>query len=155
MSCCSTPKHQEQTIKFVKSPVHLLDVYYICDKELDYNFSDHFTKFIKYHNYKLVNITQLKYEKYDDTNVMKRGIYNFEKYFKSLKLKSSNTLWFIYIGKEIINKNKQMNIMMISENPHYGKNEFIYHISKNKDFTNFMINLFKAKKKLMFDISFP
>jgi hypothetical protein len=139
---------EQQPIKFMKQDTNYLDVYYICDRKLDYDFSGSFKRFIKNHNYKLMNITQLNCENTDETNILKRGIHNFKKYFTSLKLKSTNTLWFVYIGKE-----KQMDIIMIVENPKYGKNEFIYHISKNnKKFSNYMLELFKTNKRLKFDM---
>lgn len=142
-------------ITFVKStqPPSLLDVYFIVDKPISFDFSSQFKKFISNHNYKLAKISQLPCKKHEDSNILKRGIYNFEKYFQSLKLKSSNTLWFVYVGAEVVNKNRQMNIMMIIENPTYGKNDFLYHISKTKDFSTYMIDLFKAKKRLSFNIS--
>ena len=154
---CSKIKQHEPSIKFVhtkQKEFPLLDVYYILDKPISYPFDFHFTDFIKDHNYRLNMIKELPSKKCDDNNILKRGIYNFENYFKSLKLKSPNTLWFVYIGTEFINDNRQLNIMMISENPKYGKNEFIYHISRNKKFSNYMMELFKNQKKLMYNINY-
>lgn len=63
-------------------------------------------------------------------DVIKNGLYTFNKMYNDLKLKKSNTVWFIYIGNGNI-KNLHRNVYAILLNRDPSSRSCYYSIHKN------------------------
>jgi hypothetical protein len=120
---------------------NLLDIYYIIDypEEIDTELMEKYFKV--YLNVNLsksklsINIFQ-KIEAYPKElcyteDVIKNGLYSFNKMFNDLKLKSKNETWFFYLSNgDIDNQLKYKNIDVILLNKDLSKKECLYNINK-------------------------
>lgn len=118
---------------------NLLDIYYIIDypEEID---TEMMQKYFKIYLNVHFNINMFqKIEAYpyphaeenNDIDVIKNGLYSFNKMFNELKLKSKNTTWFFYLTNgDIDNQIKYKNIDVILLNKNISEKECFYNINK-------------------------
>lgn len=129
----------------------LLDVYYyidfddtICDVEfiekcLRLNVTVNQNDFIVD---KFINCSKSIIVKNTDQDVIKRGLVIFNRMFRRLKLKSSNSIWFIYLSNGNIKEiHKDVFLVLVNQNPclktcSYVISKHELRISKNEDKTS-------------------
>lgn len=90
-----------------------------------------------------------------EPNLIKRAIKYFNFIWTTEKLKSTNDLWFVFVGKGDIPKMySNIKLVIISENPSIGLNKFYYSVLKSqKKVKNLIGDVFKSKP-LEWKISF-
>ncbi len=82
-----------------------------------------------------------------EPNLIKRAIKYFNYIWDTEKLKSSNDLWFVFVGKGDIPKMySNIKLVIISENPSLGLNKIYYSVLKSqKKLKNIIGEVFQSK----------
>jgi hypothetical protein len=113
-----------------------LDVYYCIDlnNNFDLSYIEYYlsvylniykksyviNKFQNCQNYIIKNNTK------NEDDVIKRGLFAFNKMYKNLKMKNSNETWYIYISNgDIQNIHKNAFVILINQNPCINKCMYI------------------------------
>lgn len=123
-----------------------LDIYYYIDLDedivhnfLDSNLEDIFLEYIKEFDIdKLIKVQSNNITKEDD--IIKRGVDIFDNMYDKLKLKRSNPVWFIYIGKGLLKTNtsiiKDVYIGLINKEPSVKRCFYAIHKENDKNNDN-------------------
>ena len=157
-------------LKIIGKSLKLLDVYYCIDLDKsvqDINLIEKCLEtyiIVHFKEYKLNIFKHLEKKndnKYKNDDVVKSGLFTFNKMYKDLKLKSPNDTWFIYISNgDIKTEYKNVFVLLLNKNPQ-EKSSF-YVISKHQidikrnDINTNKINGLKFLKKTineLFDTS--
>ena len=114
----------------------ILDIYYCID--LDKNLQDinNIAKcletyiIVTFKEYELNIFKSLDYLNSDKSDVVKSGLFTFNRMYKDLKLKTPNDTWFIYISNgDIKNEYKNIFVLLLNKNP--SEKCSFYIINKN------------------------
>jgi hypothetical protein len=138
----------------------ILDIYYCID--LDKNLQDinNIAKcletyiIVTFKEYKLNIFKSLDYFKSDKSDVVKSGLFTFNRMYKDLKLKTPNDTWFIYISNgDIKNEYKNIFVLLLNKNPSekcsfYIINKNVINVKKDDVLTNKLIALKFFKKTI-------
>jgi hypothetical protein len=115
----------------------LLDVYFCIDLDKTIQDIDLIKKcletyiIVHFKEYKLNIFKNVEYKKTEKNDVVKSGLFTFNKIYKDLKLKSLNDVWFIYISNgDIKTEYKNVFVLLLNKNPK-EKSSF-YVINKNQ-----------------------
>lgn len=141
----------------------VLDIYYCIDLDKSDQDIDNIIKCLKtyinviYKEYRLNIFKSLEYVKTDENDVIKSGLYTFNKMFQDLKLKTPNDTWFIYLSNgDIKTEYKNVFVLLLNKNP---KEKLSYYIvNKNKldikkvDINNNKLNVLKFLKKTIHEL---
>jgi len=114
---------------------NFLNIYYIIDypEEIDTELIEKYFKVYLNVNLSNKSIIFQKIDAYPKEllDVIKNGLYSFNKMFNDLKLKSKNETWFFYLSNgDIDNQLKYKNIDVILLNKDLSKKKCLYNINK-------------------------
>ena len=135
-----------------------LEIYYVIDigSNIDINCISICLKAFLVSNFRNRDIVLFKridsnYNPSDDEDIIKQGLITFNSMFHNLKLKTTNEVWFFYIGYGNIQNHKDVSLILLNKNP--GDKECYYVVNKqqfdikNTDNKNTKIN----KSKLVYN----
>jgi hypothetical protein len=126
------------------------DVYYViskCNKkkEIEKLLFESISKIKKIKKFVCIQPELITHE--TEPNLIKRAIKYFNYIWNTEKLKSTNDLWFVFVGKGDIPKMySNIKLVIISENPSLGLNKFYYSTLKpQKKSKNIIGEVFQSK----------
>lgn len=163
MECDNLSKNLEKIDIRKEDSLKNLEVYYCIDldkSEQDiHNISKCLETYILviFKKYKLTVFKKLDYISKDKTDVVKSGLFTFNKMYNDLKLKTSNETWFIYISNgDIKDDYKNIFLLLLNKNPsekcsYYIINKNVINIKKD-DTTNNKLTALKFFKKTIHEL---
>jgi hypothetical protein len=146
----------------------ILDIYYCIDLD-KFQDIDNIIKCLEtyinviYKEYKLNIFKRLEYVKTDgndgndENDVIKSGLYTFNKMYRDLKLKTQNDTWFIYLSNgDIKTEYKNVFVLLLNKNPKEKSSYYIVNKNsldiKKDDENNNKLNGLKFFKKTIHEL---
>jgi hypothetical protein len=126
-----------EKLKMEESSKKVLDIYYCIDLDKSIQDIDNIARCLEtyinviYKEYKLNIFKSLEYIKIEKNDVVKSGLYTFNRMCRELKLKTLNDTWFIYLSNgNIKTEYKNVFVLLLNRNPREKSSYYV--INKNQ-----------------------
>lgn len=163
MECDNLSKNLEKIDIRKDNSLKNLEIYYCIDLDKSDQDINNISKCLETYilvilkEYKLTVFKRLDYISKDKTDVVKSGLFTFNKMYNDLKLKTSNDTWFIYISNgDIKDDYKNIFLLLLNKNPsekcsYYIINKNVINIKKD-DTTSNKLTALKFFKKTIHEL---